>query len=52
VAEDISLSKLHDGSVKKMQIAATDCAAGNFENDILRFDNTWFGDLLCIGVSS
>lgn len=47
VAEDVTFLELDDGAVEEVQVAAADGGAGDFEDDVARFDEAWFGDIDC-----
>lgn len=49
VAEDVALLQLDDGAVVQVQVAATDGAAGDFEDHIPVFEDLGFGAVDCLG---
>lgn len=51
MAEDVAFLHLDDGAVEEMEVGAADGGAGDFEDDILRFDDSGLGDLDWMVVS-
>ena len=48
--EDVAFLQLNDGAVEEMEVTAADGGAGDFEDDVLGFDDFGFGDFHCSSI--